>query len=176
MIKKSKHIEPKYVGVARDRERFDARLTITRKLHRSVAVNSAESAARLYDKMRLELLPREEAVKKLNFPKSIKKTLAFEPSNEDLLPRKKTTGYHGVSWDSNHEKYFVAVSFKKKSYFVGRFSDPEEAARAYDTKNYELKGDKARLNFPELLNKKKTTKAKPKPKRKKKKYIEKISA
>lgn len=56
------------------------------------------------------------------------------------------TGYKGV--DIHHNKYQARISYQGKTYCLGHFETPEEAARAYDAKAVELWGEEAVLNFP----------------------------
>lgn len=64
--------------------------------------------------------------------------------------RRKYTYYKGVRF--NHGKFASKVIFEGKSISIGNFNTSEQAAKAYDKKAYELYGDKAILNFPELIN------------------------
>jgi hypothetical protein len=59
-----------------------------------------------------------------------------------------TSGFKGVTWDKNREKWITHIGFHRKMYFLGRFSTAEEAARAYDEAARRLYGEFARLNFP----------------------------
>lgn len=63
------------------------------------------------------------------------------------LNKNSTTGYKGVSLKKAGRKYCAKVVFKGKDFYLGRFSDPVEAARAYDKKAKELFGEFAKLNF-----------------------------
>lgn len=47
--------------------------------------------------------------------------------------------------------YSARITVNGKREYLGYFSTPEQAAKAYDKKAYELYGDKAILNFPELI-------------------------
>jgi hypothetical protein len=58
-----------------------------------------------------------------------------------------TSGYKGVTWDKDRQKWIVHVGLDNKMHFVGRFKDIIEAARAYDAKATELHGEFANLNF-----------------------------
>lgn len=48
----------------------------------------------------------------------------------------------------HHRKWMAAGTFYGKHVFLGMFSSPEDAARAYDAKAIEAFGEFARLNFP----------------------------
>lgn len=51
----------------------------------------------------------------------------------------------GVSWDKN--KWRACIQINGKQINLGRFSDKDEAARAYDIAAVKYHGDKAKLNF-----------------------------
>jgi hypothetical protein len=57
-----------------------------------------------------------------------------------------TSGYKGVTWDSERKKWRATIQERK----LGRFDSPKEAARAYDEAALELWGDFALLNFPRV--------------------------
>ena len=59
------------------------------------------------------------------------------------------SGFKGVS---KHGKKWHARIGRDGKLFIGSFSTPEEAARAYDAKAIELFGEFARLNFPSNAN------------------------
>lgn len=58
--------------------------------------------------------------------------------------------YRGVTVASPN-RWRAALSHNKERYYLGIYSTEEEAAKAYDVKAKELKGDKAILNFPSNL-------------------------
>lgn len=64
-----------------------------------------------------------------------------------IIPR-NSTGFRGVSVSKNKCKWDACISRNGKTVFLGAFSDPIEAAKAYDQAARELHGDSARLNFP----------------------------
>lgn len=59
-----------------------------------------------------------------------------------------TSRYKGVSWFKQTQKWRVEIKYKGKSIHLGYFDDEVTAALMYDAKAFELRGDKARLNFP----------------------------
>lgn len=67
------------------------------------------------------------------------------------LSGKMTSRYRGVYFHSRENKYRSKVTKNKTVHHLGDFSGEFEAAKAYDRKAYELYGDKAILNFPELV-------------------------
>ena len=72
---------------------------------------------------------------------------------ENARNRKKqrkpaSSRYKGVSMMRRTGKWHVQITKLKVRYFLGAFSNEEEAGRAYDQKATELFGQFARLNFP----------------------------
>lgn len=64
-------------------------------------------------------------------------------------PRKgNTSEYKSVSWNTAKKKFCAKISFDRKQYSLGYFTDEKEAARAYDKKANEFFGEFAYLNFP----------------------------
>lgn len=63
-----------------------------------------------------------------------------------VLTTRNTSGFRGVCFKRG--VWVARVNFNKKEISLGKFSDPAEAAKAYDAKALELFGDLARLNFP----------------------------
>jgi len=62
--------------------------------------------------------------------------------------KKTTSKYKGVSWFPITKKWKVQLTYEKKALHLGYFDDEVTAALMYDAKAFELRGDKARLNFP----------------------------
>ena len=58
------------------------------------------------------------------------------------------TGYKGVYLDQRYNKYCATIAKDRNKYWLGTFSCPIEAAKAYDRKARELHGEYASLNFP----------------------------
>lgn len=62
-----------------------------------------------------------------------------------------TSKFKGVSWKKRIHKWQAQIKLNQKNMYLGVFSEPEEAARAYDKKAKELFGEFAVLNFPQDL-------------------------
>ena len=63
------------------------------------------------------------------------------------LQSNNKSGYKGVNWDGNKSKWKARIKVNGKTVTIGRFHTAEEAARAYDKKALELRGEFAKLNF-----------------------------
>lgn len=61
------------------------------------------------------------------------------------------SGYRGVAYVPSppYRPWAANIRHDGVRYHLGGYATPEEAARAYDAKARELRGDRARLNFPE---------------------------
>lgn len=67
-------------------------------------------------------------------------------ANSRLGARNKS-GYKGVSWDQAKARWVTSIYSKGKYFYLGRFDDRIQAAKAYDAKAKELFGEFAKLNF-----------------------------
>lgn len=52
-----------------------------------------------------------------------------------------SSGYKGVSWDKSTDKWKAEIRHDKQYYYLGVFSDIEDAREAYDRKALELHGE-----------------------------------
>ena len=99
----------------------------------------------------------EAAIAYNNIAKSIYGEFAFLNSIpeefKEIIPKpfKSKCSYIGVSLRPSG-KYAVGIIKNKVKIHLGTFSDPIEAAKAYDAKAKELHGSKAKLNFPDSLD------------------------
>ena len=66
--------------------------------------------------------------------------------------KKTTSKYKGVSWYLLTKKWKVQITYQGKTIHIGYFDDEVTAALMYDAKAFELRGDKARLNFPHEMS------------------------
>ena len=59
-----------------------------------------------------------------------------------------TSGYKGVVWDRQRQRWLASIRINQRLLFLGRFETAEDAAQAYDEKAKILFGGFARTNFP----------------------------
>lgn len=64
------------------------------------------------------------------------------------LGEAKSSKFRGVRWQRHQEKWYAGIQFKGKHHYLGMFDTEEGAARKYDEKCLELRGDNAALNLP----------------------------
>lgn len=64
------------------------------------------------------------------------------------INRNNKSGYIGVRWNKNAKKYSSGTTYMYHTIHIGYYDTAEQAARARDRKEIELRGDKAVLNFP----------------------------
>ena len=62
------------------------------------------------------------------------------------IPIDNTSGYKGVYFEPERDKYHAQIRVNYKGIFLGRFDDPKEAAKAYNKAAEEHFGEFARLN------------------------------
>ena len=57
------------------------------------------------------------------------------------------SGYKGVHWDKVEKQWVAQITADRKKTFIGRFSEKEDAAKAYDALAFKIFGPFAVLNF-----------------------------
>lgn len=111
--------------------------------------------------MRRQLLGLKHGYRRLVDHERRDKTLDNRRSNIRIATRKQnaansrklttnTSGYRGVSFksDGRPKPWYAQIENDDKNACIGHYVTAEEAARAYDLKNLELRGKFAVLNFP----------------------------
>ena len=63
--------------------------------------------------------------------------------------RMNTSGYIGVSWNTEERKWYASIYDGPRRIHLGRFRTAEDAARARDIAAHARYGSFARLNFPD---------------------------
>jgi hypothetical protein len=67
-----------------------------------------------------------------------------------LLTRANTSGFKGVSWNKDREKWRAYIHVNNGRFHLGYFTDPFEAACAYDMAAVQHFGEFAHCNFARL--------------------------
>ena len=167
--KKINKVAP-FIGISYEKKQrhhpWHSSIRWNRKRYRLGQFTKAEYAALAYDFKALEFYGADA---KVNFPglsqKELKKRLKEIKAEDAVLffdiqsrrgqgllrnykEKEKTSKYVGVSFSRHNRKWRTIISYRKKTYRLGYFSNEKEAALAYDKKALELYGEKARLNFP----------------------------
>lgn len=73
------------------------------------------------------------------------------PSQNAANRKKPAAGanpYKGVSWHKRSQTWYASIRHQGRSYHLGQFRSPEDAARAYDKAALELSGEFALINLP----------------------------
>lgn len=72
-----------------------------------------------------------------------------ENTANQRMPKNNTSGYKGVSWDIDRNKWRVMIDKNGKHIYVGLYFCLIKAARAYDSAAVKYFGEYANLNFPD---------------------------
>lgn len=123
--------------------KYGAKITFNHKNIRQGLYDTPEEAARAYDAAAGYYLG-ERAI--LNFPNE---TNIYDPKRF-LLQSHNTSGYRGVTKRNPYNKWRASIKVNKKSFHLGDFDSPIDAAIAYDKAALGYLGQRARLNFPSL--------------------------
>jgi hypothetical protein len=67
------------------------------------------------------------------------------------ISKRNTSGYVGVHWSKRWGKWVAVIVKDRKSYFLGKYSDPAIASQAYQQKAVELFGEYHRYHANYLL-------------------------
>lgn len=62
------------------------------------------------------------------------------------LPKQSTTGYKGVTLRERVSRWEASIKKSGRTHYLGHYTNPEDAARAYDAKAIELFGEFALTN------------------------------
>ena len=65
------------------------------------------------------------------------------------IRKNNTSGYKGVTWDKQHQKWCAQIKINYKHYHLGLFENPVDAAKAHDKAARKYCGEFAHLNFSE---------------------------
>jgi group I intron endonuclease len=77
---------------------------------------------------------------------------SVETKKRHALGLPKSSKYKGVCWDKKHKKWKANIKHKGKKIHIGLYTNEEAAAKAFDLKAVDLRGDEAKLNFPEIIS------------------------
>lgn len=83
-----------------------------------------------------------------NRRENLREATCTENKRNIKIRKDNKTGFKGVTCAGTFEKYIVRITVNKRVIPLGRFDDPREAARKYDSAARYYFGEFARLNFP----------------------------
>lgn len=74
-------------------------------------------------------------------------TAAQNQGNRTRRNRNNTSGFRGVVWSKAKRCWVAQIMLARKGVFIGHFNNAISAAKAYDTKVRQVRGNFARTNF-----------------------------
>lgn len=80
---------------------------------------------------------------------NLRRATIAENARNRRLPSTNTSGFKGVMFDKARGLWRSHIGAEGRRLTIGRFTTPEEAARAYDEAAREMYGEFAWLNFPD---------------------------
>lgn len=69
-----------------------------------------------------------------------------ENTQYQQISTRNTSGYKGVSWDKENNKWYAQIKTNGKHFNLGRFDNKHEAAKAYNIAAIHMFGEFAKLN------------------------------
>jgi hypothetical protein len=101
-------------------------------------------------RMRLVLITKEVDHKDGNGLNNQRNNLRPATSSQNKMNQKlkinNISGFKGVSWDKENNKWRASIGLNGRNLKLGRFTTPIEAAKVYNTAALEYFGEFARLN------------------------------
>ncbi len=77
---------------------------------------------------------------------NLRQATKAQNNTNSMTPKTNTSGYKGVTWNKYSGKFLAQIRFKRKSYFLGYFTEAEEAHHAYVAAAERLFGEFARTS------------------------------
>lgn len=151
--KGNKNASSKYKGVSwcKRSKRWLAQIQTKGKHIHLGYFDLEEEAAEKYNKASLEIFG-EQAYQNLIGNYNGSEEVDLKQAKKHRRINGNTSKFRGVSLNSKMNRYVSSTTFKGEYFYLGTFSNEIEAAKVYDKKAIELHGEKAVLNFPELIN------------------------
>lgn len=141
----------KYKGVFRRKTgKWTSQLTYKGKRYYLGTFENEEEAAIAYNKKAIEV-HGEKAFQNLigNENSAVITEKSWKDKQVKRYPRKE--GLRGVNFNKKRNRWETHIQKNNNRYYLGSFDHENQAAKAYDKKAYELYGDEAILNFPEMI-------------------------